>query len=533
MLYLVVDEMFDGISRKRDCIRTIDNRYTSKAYYYPSQQAYVSTYNLALSPAYIDRIYNKMLAEYEEYVEFGGLGVSMATMGSDLNTDFDEDEPYNREDDKAFIVNALQTIQENAAVTGGVMADLGNVYTLKYVDHLLNVNLDSSRFMKASRSVPFVGLVLHGYVQFAGNALNMEGDANYAMLKAIENGAALYYIMSYRNTAELKEFQDLSQYYSVNYAIWKDDVKAQYNELNGVLADVQTKLIVNHEFLTGMRVLDVDELMAEIESANELRSEFEAQYDEQQRLDRINEIAQARAAAKNGVTIMEEKLEALTTSAKEIKAHADLISSKLDVAMTSYQNYLDKLEAGDTTGAKGSLQNYTSNRKTAMREAVAGLQKAMAALEIQEEVMDLADQANRAVELLTEAGAAETLIAEVERAALQTAQFVSTIEMKVIECQSYVDQIYADAVAGGLTREEIDEELEEEEDDTSDEEENVDKFFIDNGYITATTYGEDDGTPYKTFILNYNNFAVTVNYTVNGEDRVYTIPGSSYVEIYY
>ena len=88
-------------------------------------------------------------------------------------------------------------------------------------------------------------------------------------------------------------------------------------------------------------------------------------------------------------------------------------------------------------------------------------------------------------------------------------------------------------MAGGLTREEIDEELEEEEDDASDEEENVDKFFIDNGYITATTYGEDDGTPYKTFILNYNNFAVTVNYTVNGEDRVYTIPGSSYVEIYY
>ncbi|MBQ7338098.1 MAG: hypothetical protein IJW40_06555 [Clostridia bacterium] len=528
MLYLVINELFDGISQKRDCIRTIDNRYTSKSYYYPSQQAYVSTYNLALSPAYIDRIYNKMLAEYAEYTEYGGMGVSLATMGSDLNTDFDEDEPYNREDSKAFIISALDTISNDASVTGGIMADLGNAYTLQYIDHLLNVNLDSSRFMKASYSVPFIGLVLHGYVQFTGNALNMEGDANYAMLKAIENGAALYYVMSYRNTAELKEAGMLSQYYSVNYAIWKDDVVEQYAELNSVLADVQTKLIIDHEFLSGMRVLDVDELIAEIESTNTSRSEFEAQYEEQLRLEKINAIAEARAAAKNGVEIMQETLKQLETDMKSISSAVDKVTTALNTCSYSWDNYQEALAEGNETNAKRALKNYNINLNGARNNAVEAITLAMASIDVHETVLALVEQANQAVELLEEAGASDALIQEAESCAASTLSYLGNIESKVNECQRYIDEIYAAAEEGGLSREEIDEYLEEEEE----EEEVVDRFFVDNN-IVAVTYGEDDGTAYKTFILNYNNFAVTVEYTIGDEVRLYTIPGSEYVEIYY
>lgn len=535
LLYFGESRWFDGISVKRDCIRTIDNRYTSKSYYYPSQQAYVSTYNLALSPAYIDRIYTKMLAQYEKYEEYGGMGISISSMGSDLNTDFDEDEPYNREDNKAFIINALETIQNNSAVTGGIMTDNGNAYTLKYVDHLLNVNLDSSRFMRATCAVPFVGLVLHGYVQFAGTALNMEGDANYAMLKAIENGASLYYILSYRNTAELKEFSTLSQYYSVNYAIWKDDLISQYQELNSLMADLQTKLIINHEFLTGTRVLDADELLAEIESSNETRSEFEAQYDEQLRLDKINEIAEARAAAKDGVVIMKDTLEQLQKDAKSIASSTQSITTQLKNCATLYARYEADLAAGKEQSANATLKTYRVQLAAARRNAVNGISLALAAVDVLEEVYELAERADRAVDLLTEVGASEALIEEAKSCAEQTLSYLDAIEATAAECQSYIEDIYVAAENGGLTREVLDEYLQDDDEKEEEEEvvEVVDKFFVDNGYIVAVTYGNDDGTPYKTFILNYNNFAVTVTYPVNGEDRVYTIPGGEYVYIYH
>ncbi len=549
LLYLVVNELFDGVSQKRDCIRTIDNRYTSKSYYYPSQQAYVSTYNLALSPAYIDRIYDKMLNEYADYVEHGGLGVSLSTMGSDLNTDFDDDEPYNREDNKAFIINALETIANSENVTGGIMTDAGNAYTLQYVDHLLNVNLDSSRFMKASYAVPFIGLVLHGYVNFAGNALNMEGDANYAMLKAIENGAALYYIMSYRNTAELKEFSQLSQYYSVNYAIWKNDVIDQYNELNSILADVQTKLIIDHEFLSGTRVLDVDELIAEMEAANAERSEFEEQYEEQLRLEQINAIAAARAAAKNGVETMEKTLEQLEEDEKALSTAVSDIKKALNNCKkywTDYQKNLadiekykadgnDKMVTQTESKAKANLKLYNTAVAGAKKSAADGILMVEAAVAVYDTVLKLVDQANGAVDLLTEVGASEALIQEAEECALATSTYLSSIESVVSVCEGYIEEIYTAAESGGLTREDIDEYLGEDEDeeDEEKEEEVVDKFYVDNGFIVAVTYGEEDGTAYKTFILNYNNFAVTVTYEINGVERIYTVPACEYIEIRY
>lgn len=143
------------------------------------------------------------------------------------------------------------------------MSDGGNAYTLPYVDHLLNVPLDSSRFMKASRAIPLMGAILHGRIQFTGSPINMAGDTGYDFLKAIENGASLYFTLSYENTEKLKEDYVLSQYYSIRYDIWKDDVIKYYSELNEVMRDLQTKLLVDHEFLIGERVPDEDEIEAD------------------------------------------------------------------------------------------------------------------------------------------------------------------------------------------------------------------------------------------------------------------------------
>ena len=52
------------------------------------------------------------------------------------------------------------------------------------------------------------------------------------------------------------------------------------------------------------------------------------------------------------------------------------------------------------------------------------------------------------------------------------------------------------------------------------------KYTNDDGNIVAVTYG-DNGVAYRTFILNYNFFEVTVNY--NGND--YTVPAFGYVII--
>ncbi len=258
--YNIWDKSFDGYSNSKHAARTIDDRYASKRVYSATQQKYMNYYELAISPAYFSEFYDALKENYlDEYQNV--TGISVGSLGYALNSDFDEDEPYNREDSKDFTIKAFEHFDETY---GEVMTEGGNAYVWKYVDHMLDVALDSSRYNFSSNAVPFIGVVLHGSMSFAGEPLNMEGDLQYAILKAIENGASPYFILSVRNTQALKDYFDLSQYYSIRYDIWNKDIADVYNTLNGALADVQDKYIVGHEFLSGNRVPDADELEADI-----------------------------------------------------------------------------------------------------------------------------------------------------------------------------------------------------------------------------------------------------------------------------
>lgn len=259
--YVQGDGWFDGLSLKKHAVKTIDDRYSSKREYSATKQTYISYFELAISPAYFSHFYEKLT---EKYLEYDPMGISVSTLGNSLNSDFDEDEPYNREDSKEFTVKALEYLAENY---DKVMTSGGNAYTWEYVDYITDIALDSSRYSQSSASVPFLGMVLHGYVELAGTAINMEGNIDYAVLKAIENGASLKFILSYQNTNNLKNYETLSQYYSVRYDIWFSDVVELYNEVNGALAGVQTSLITEHTFIPGVRVPDDDELVNDAQAA--------------------------------------------------------------------------------------------------------------------------------------------------------------------------------------------------------------------------------------------------------------------------
>jgi hypothetical protein len=85
----------------------------------------------------------------------------------------------------------------------------------------------------------------------------------------------------------------LSQYFSISYENWKDDIIESYTALNKVLGPVMNATYENHEFLIGERIPDADELeadriAAEKEAADKAAKE-EADRLEQEREDKLNE----------------------------------------------------------------------------------------------------------------------------------------------------------------------------------------------------------------------------------------------------
>ncbi|MBE6709693.1 MAG: hypothetical protein E7579_01090 [Ruminococcaceae bacterium] len=351
--YIRNQEMFDGVSLKKHAVRTIDDRFTTRRAYDAATQSFDRSFAIAISPVFYEYLYNKF---GPNYLEYGNDAIAVTTLGTDLNSDFDEDEPYHREDNKQFTIELLEKLDADYE---SVMIEGGNAYAVKYADVILNASLTSSKYVKASESVPFLGMVYHGSKVFTGSATNMEGDVNQAILQAIENGAAMYFILSYQNTSELKEDFSLSKYYSVSYDIWKEDVAEYYTTLNNAIKDLQTSYIVDHEFLDAERIPDADELEAdrlaeEAEAAALAAAEEEARLDEERKA-RL----EARLAAQAGEVVEEPAAAPVEEEADETEE--EVVEEEEEyIVPDKYKTVIGSVVRVEYEGGVNFILNYNS-----------------------------------------------------------------------------------------------------------------------------------------------------------------------------
>ncbi len=287
-VYMSDAAAFDGFSYKTDAVKTIDDRYTTKRTYDAVLQTFTTTGKICISSSVFRGLFDRFNKSFTKVIDDKKTFVSAGTLGSELNSDFDEKDPYNREDAKKFTIETLERLKKQY---GAVMVDCGNAYTIPYASVVLNAPLDSSRYLGASEAIPFFGMTFHGYVEFAGKPTNMAGDMEYELLKIIENGATIYMMLSYDNVEILKEDTELSKYYAIRYEIWKDKLLTTYDEngnvvsvglydkINNALADVQESLINDHIFVTCKRKLTDSESRNIEEDAKRQRDEKLAEYE--------------------------------------------------------------------------------------------------------------------------------------------------------------------------------------------------------------------------------------------------------------
>ena len=509
-------DSFDGFSLKKHAVKTIDDRYTTKRTYSATFQTYDTDGSLAVSPAYFSRFYNKLATKYLKFSadESGNdLGISVSTLGTDLNSDFDEDEPYNREDSKQFTVEAVKALSETY---GKVMTTGGNAYTWQYVDYILDLPLDGSRYLSSSNSIPFTGIVLHGFVEYTGGAINMEGNIQYGLLKAIENGASLYFILTYQNATELKEDYYYSQYFSVRYDIWAGKYNDEgefeagelveiYQKLNEVTNDLQTKLIIDHELLVGQRIPDADEVEAD-RLAAEAAEKAAAEAAEKEAAETFRrELLEARVSAISTASVAVSSAKArvpkdttFPVTLSNIQKQVDIYNMKMEeLAGMSDGDDTSKVEADIAAAVKEINRIYTN-----FLSSYNAIMLNKATVEDKARIVETAVEYFKTSGLYSQAFVDDTAALLVDMAAVSE-------EMRVVvdTIEGYKASILA--IAGNIL---------EPEEEAGEEEEIVDpakvineRYLLDDGSIVAVTYGEE-GAPYRTFLLNYNYFTISVEY---------------------
>ncbi len=241
---------FSGFKYKKTASKTLDGRYASRREYDASIQMFQRKGGIVISTDSYDLAYSKFINSASE---FKITSLATRAFGSDLSSDFDEKTGYIfREQSKVNTQNMLSKLSgkdTTSSTSFKLILDKGNAYSLRYASGLLKTPIDSSRRLNTSEAVPFVGMVLHGSIEFAGDAINMEGDERYMFLKALENGANLYFTIAMQNTELLKGTLDYNHYYSVQFKVWEDSIVRMYKEYNDVMSSKQSSYITEHEFL--------------------------------------------------------------------------------------------------------------------------------------------------------------------------------------------------------------------------------------------------------------------------------------------
>lgn len=119
----------------------------------------------------------------------GDYGYSWAGYGSRLIGDYQASDTIDRTEARRMADSAVA----RAAGFGSILTEGGNMYAVAQADTLLEVPLSDSAYRVVTEKVPFYSMVLHGYRNYAGAALNLAADAETAWLNTIESGASMYY----------------------------------------------------------------------------------------------------------------------------------------------------------------------------------------------------------------------------------------------------------------------------------------------------------------------------------------------------
>ena len=350
-----------GFSFKKHAALMMSGRYATKRDYdavYQTISRHGHT-NLISTNAY-DTVYAKFSKAFDKFFTgFDGYQGSLAalTLGTDLNSDFNKDEPITREDSKNNTVKFISKLYDKY---DSLVVEGGNAYTIPYVTDILSIPLDNSNYAISSASIPFMGMVLHGCMNYTGDPMNMSGDIKYAVLKSIENGASPYFFLVYSNAADLKSSPTLSAYYSVNFETWftTDDgtsIKDTYNKINGAIGGLQNATIVNHEFHTAFE-LDADEaamLFSEYKAAKDALETAKVAYEE-----KVLATDKAAAESKNlaSYLIAERDAKAAYVAAETKLARVEAVLERNNVGGVVSVTYAT--EAGATKTFYINYNNY-------------------------------------------------------------------------------------------------------------------------------------------------------------------------------
>lgn len=189
-----------------------------------------------VKPSYSENLLAKDLKKLNG---FNNTGIEFETLGALLFSGFKQ-EIFTR---SQLIEKHIQSVSNS-----GVYASISNPndYMFGVIDAYVDAPLEYSSYLIETESVPFLQMVLSGYVPMYSSALNLDFTGQGLVLRLIDSNVYPSFILTEQDPIELYGTESQGIYTS-SFDIWKYSVKETYEQVDSVLREVVGQTVVTRE----------------------------------------------------------------------------------------------------------------------------------------------------------------------------------------------------------------------------------------------------------------------------------------------
>lgn len=190
------------------------------------------------------KLANKYLSEKFELLNKNGINnFAIKYFGNKLYGNLHVDEKIFRDEAKNLIIN---TIEKNS--NNNIFFYSPNDYLWKYTKGFLDIPMNNSQYIYETDTVPFLQIVLSGYIEYFTPYMNVGFFSRLDVLKTIDFGAYPSFIITEIDNYLLRNTV-LADYPSTKYDDWKDTIINIYNEINSALSPFRGYSLINRTVL--------------------------------------------------------------------------------------------------------------------------------------------------------------------------------------------------------------------------------------------------------------------------------------------
>lgn len=193
-----------------------------------------------VNPAYLGKYFSKVKSSYA-----GKIGLDTMATG-DLYTFI----PTNYQNNHAAPSTGEALLKEAAgSFADGLQLMLSNPVSDAYAfsSYLTDIPTEDSGMRVLDASIPFMAMVLDGYMTYSSDSLNREStDVYLNFMRVLESNGAPKFTFMYEDSSLLSGTEQES-YFAVDYAYWKTRIAAYYEEYSAFYEKVKGAVITNHE----------------------------------------------------------------------------------------------------------------------------------------------------------------------------------------------------------------------------------------------------------------------------------------------